>query len=144
MIDSFSNIANLDIIDLFLKVVEKKSFELIEMQTGQLFKGTRSDGSKIEPPYASSTIKQKKRKGQPTGRVTLFDKGNYYKSFKVKPFRSYVELTSFYEVERGFDLAEHLRKKYGKEIEGLIKKNEDKFLSEVFLLMKAELKRYGI
>jgi len=140
----FGNLIQVDLIDLFLKIVEQKAKELIEYQTGQLFKGIRSDGSKITPPYAASTKKAKARKGQPTNRVTLFDKGNYYKSFKVKPFKSYVEMTSFLEVQRGFDLAEHLRKKYGDNIEGLIEKNEEKFLKEVFLQMSIDLKRYGI
>lgn len=34
-------------------------------------------------PYAESTIKKKKKKGQPTTRVTLRDTGAFYKSFFV-------------------------------------------------------------
>ena len=70
-------------------------------------------GDAITPEYAESTIRYKRRKGQPTDRVTLKDTGQYHETFKI-----------LYEAE-GFELyandwkAGFLDKKYGKEIYGL-------------------------
>jgi len=54
--------------------------ELIEMLKAQLYSGERSDGSMIVPKYASNTIRQKKKLGHPTDRVTLLWKGDFYDS----------------------------------------------------------------
>ena len=70
-------------------------------------------GAEIRPEYAESTIRYKRRKGQPTDRVTLQDTGQYHDTFKIQ-----------YEAE-GFELyandwkAGFLDRKYGKEIYGL-------------------------
>ena len=70
-------------------------------------------GYAITPEYSESTIRYKRRKGQPTDRVTLQDTGQYHDTFKIR-----------YEAE-GFELyandwkAGFLDKKYGKEIYGL-------------------------
>lgn len=70
-------------------------------------------GAEIRPEYAESTIRYKRRKGQPTDRVTLQDTGQYHDTFKIR-----------YEAE-GFELyandwkAGFLDRKYGKEIYGL-------------------------
>lgn len=50
----------------------------------QLFRGEAPDGSKITPPYRPRTIAYKKRKNQPFDRVTLKDKGDYYRSIRAK------------------------------------------------------------
>ena len=75
--------------------------------------GQDRSGYAITPEYAESTIRYKRRKGQPTDRVTLQDTGQYHDTFKIR-----------YEAE-GFELyandwkAGFLDKKYGKEIYGL-------------------------
>ena len=75
--------------------------------------GQDRNGKRITPEYAESTIRYKRRKGQPTNRVTLQDTGQYHDTFKIR-----------YEDE-GFELyandwkAGFLDKKYGKEIYGL-------------------------
>ena len=75
--------------------------------------GQDRNGDSITPEYAESTIRYKRRKGQPTDRVTLQDTGQYHDTFKIR-----------YEDE-GFELyandwkAGFLDKKYGKEIYGL-------------------------
>ena len=75
--------------------------------------GQDRNGDAITPEYAESTIRYKRRKGQPTDRVTLQDTGQYHDTFKIR-----------YEDE-GFELyandwkAGFLDKKYGKEIYGL-------------------------
>lgn len=75
--------------------------------------GQDRNGDAITPEYAESTIRYKRRKGQPTDRVTLQDTGQYHDTFKIR-----------YEAE-GFELYANdwkvgfLDKKYGKEIYGL-------------------------
>ena len=75
--------------------------------------GQVRNGDAITPEYAESTIRYKRRKGQPTDRVTLQDTGQYHDTFKIR-----------YEDE-GFELyandwkAGFLDKKYGKDIYGL-------------------------
>lgn len=57
---------------------------LIDEQTNeQMFKGEDSKGVQFVPSYALSTKVTKKKKGQPTNRVTLKDSGDLYKSIKV-------------------------------------------------------------
>lgn len=55
-------------------------FELGEDATGKLL-------SSIGGPYSPFTVEEKKRKGQPTDRVTLKDTGDFYRTFKVIPFK---------------------------------------------------------
>ena len=51
----------------------------------QMFLGITSGGSSIRPfPYAKSTINYKRRKGQPTDRITLKDSGDFYESIQVE------------------------------------------------------------
>jgi len=58
---------------------------IIDEQTnGQMFKGEDSNGKQFVPSYALSTKVVKKKKGQPTNRVTLKDTGDLYDSIKVE------------------------------------------------------------
>ena len=51
----------------------------------QMFLGITAGGSSIRPfPYAKSTINYKRRKGQPTDRITLKDSGDFYESIQVE------------------------------------------------------------
>lgn len=133
--EKIERILKIDIVAEFMKIVDSLAGEIIEEQTKQLYAGKRADGSKIAPPYALSTIKRKKRKGQPTGRVTLSDTGKYYSRFKVLTGQNKVQLTAFYEVARGFDLANFLRNKYGKEIEGLSEAAEKRLIKQIEIRM---------
>ena len=55
-----------------------------ELQTlEQMYQGKNSKGIDIKPAYADSTIKIKRKKSQPTNRVTLNDKGEFYNSIEV-------------------------------------------------------------
>jgi len=57
---------------------------ILELQTQeQMYQGKDSKGIDIKPAYADSTIKIKRRKRQPTDRVTLFDTGDFYNSLEV-------------------------------------------------------------
>ena len=64
--------------------IEQNKQVIKELQTQeQLYQGKNSKGIDIKPAYAESTIKIKRKKGQPTDRVTLFDKGDFYNSLEV-------------------------------------------------------------
>ena len=58
---------------------------LIEQQTGGQFdKGQDSQGIQFVPKYAFSTKVAKRRKGQPTDRVTLRDTGKLYNNIEIQ------------------------------------------------------------
>jgi hypothetical protein len=64
--------------------INKNKQVIKELQTQeQLYQGKNSKGIDIKPAYAQSTIKIKRKKGQPTDRVTLFDRGDFYRSLEV-------------------------------------------------------------
>ena len=68
-------------------------------------------------PYAPKTIQNKKRKGQPTTRVTLRDTGAFHESMYVV-----FDSEGFY-VTASDEKTEELVKKYGEEIFRLTDKN---------------------
>jgi hypothetical protein len=127
-------------IEGFLSEIEKVIIDLckdrkefiIELQREQLWGGKDGDGEKIRPPYAASTIKRKRRLGQPTDRVTWKDKGDLYNSIDVK-FR-----------EREFELvtddrkAKYLFRRYGKNVFGLNEDSREKLRND----MNEELRDY--
>lgn len=66
------------------KTVEQNKPLIIGQQTDeQLYEGKDADTKEIRPSYALSTKIIKRKKGQPTSRVTLKDTGDLYKSIKV-------------------------------------------------------------
>lgn len=86
----------------------------------QLYRrGINGRGEKIMDyaPYAARTIKNKKRKGQPTTRVTLRDTGDFHKSMYVV-----FDSEGFY-ITSDDEKAKYLVKKYGGEIYRLTDKN---------------------
>lgn len=82
-------------------------------------RGINGRGEKIMDyaPYAARTIENKKRKGQPTTRVTLRDTGDFHKSMHV-----IFDSEGFY-VTSDDEKAKYLVKKYGGEIYRLTDKN---------------------
>lgn len=87
---------------------------IIDMNIAQLYdKGENRDGNRITPEYSPATVEYKRRKGQPTNRVTLRDTFDFQGSFWV-----------FFEAD-GFEIrasdwkTERLKQKYGDEILGL-------------------------
>lgn len=71
----------------FFAAMKEKDGEIPEYIRKQLFAGEYGDGSKIIPSYTPFTVREKKRKLQPSNRVTLKDTGDFYKGIKadVKP-----------------------------------------------------------
>ena len=86
----------------------------------QLYRrGINGRGEKIMSymPYTAKTIQNKKRKGQPTSRVTLRDTGAFHKSMFVV-----FDSEGFY-ITASDEKTEELIKKYGEEIFRLTDKN---------------------
>ena len=86
----------------------------------QLYRrGINGRGEKIMSymPYTAKTIQNKKRKGQPTTRVTLRDTGAFHKSMFVV-----FDSEGFY-ITASDEKTEELVKKYGEEIFRLTDKN---------------------
>ena len=103
--------------------------ELIRINTDdQLFEGINADGVAIADyqPYTPYTKTLKEAKGQPTGRVTLFDTGDFYKGFKFDKVgtKIYPDSTD--------SKTERLVKKYGEQIFGLTDENLQYFIN-IFL-----------
>lgn len=57
--------------------------------TGKKIKTYSATGSNV---YAKKTIGIKREKGQPTDRVTLFDKGDFYDSWKMFAKKTHTEI----------------------------------------------------
>ena len=74
-----------DIIEEITKQKETQEFLIFVLQE-QLFQ-SGEDGKGVPiGMYSPFTITIKKRKGQPTDRVTLKDTGDFYNSYTIKPF----------------------------------------------------------
>ena len=73
-------------------------------------------------PYRPSTIRKKKKKGQPTTRVTLKDTGEFYESMFVV-----FDSEGFY-ITSSDDKTKYLVKKYGNTIFRLTDKNLTRIL----------------
>lgn len=104
--------------------IEQTKDQIILQQQAQLFTGTDSDDKSIRPPYAARTITIKKRKGQPTDRVTLRDTGAFYKGIFVE-VRETTFVTDSIDEKTG-DLLD----KYGKRIFGLGKTRRSEYVQE--------------
>lgn len=88
-------------------------------------------------PYATRTIQNKIRKGQPTDRVTLKDTGEFYKSFDVV-----FDENGFY-ITSNDDKAKYLVEKYGRTIFRLTDDNLTTLLQEyVRPILTEKLKIY--
>jgi hypothetical protein len=70
--------------DSIQESINQNNKVILELQTQeQMYQGIDSKGIDIKPAYADSTIKIKRKKFQPTDRVTLFDTGAFYNSLEV-------------------------------------------------------------
>ena len=99
---------------------DKEDVVVSAIADDQLYRrGINGRGEKIMSymPYTAKTIQNKKRKGQPTTRVTLRDTGAFHKSMFVV-----FDSEGFY-VTASDEKTEKLVKKYGEEIFRLTNKN---------------------
>ena len=101
-------------------VHDKEDVIVSAIADDQLYRrGINGRGEKIMDymPYTAKTIQNKKRKGQPTTRVTLRDTGAFHKSMYVV-----FDSEGFY-VTASDEKTKELVKKYGEEIFRLTDKN---------------------
>lgn len=101
-------------------VHDKEDVIVSAIADDQLYRrGINGRGEKIMDymPYTARTIKNKKRKGQPTARVTLRDTGDFHKSMYVV-----FDSEGFY-ITANDKKTEELVGKYGEEIFRLTNKN---------------------
>ena len=124
----------IDFGEIINQVIKKNEKKIVELNTKkQLYEaGIKNTGARITPPYAKSTIKQKRSKGQPTDRVTLRDKGGYHAGFFIIYEKDQITIESKAITKKSFNLSEHLAKRYGKEVKGLTNLNIDE-LRELIL-----------
>lgn len=103
-------------------VKDEKKQLLTHIANEQMYsRGEDADSAKITPAYAPSTIRYKKRKGQPTDRVTLRDTGRFHKTLKLKAKPKEAEIFSQVKYAR------FLLKKYGGKVLGVQRPKIDSF-----------------
>jgi len=81
--DMMKRLEAVDVMELAAESIEDTKSDMVEWQKEQLFAGKKETGGSIKPFYRPATIKEKKKKGQPTDRVTLRDKGPFYNAVFV-------------------------------------------------------------
>lgn len=136
------NFRNLDldrIVSVILQDKEVQNF-IIELNTqGQLFEGIDSLGVSLKSiggSYAPFTIEEKKKKGQPTDRVTLFSTGKFYKTFEVNVFSKSFEIEA--DTIKG---GEDLQDSWGDDLVGLTKESRVLLVQRIRLLIIDEIRR---
>ena len=102
-------------INAYLEAATMEAEDMIlEMNMSQLYdSGEKSNGVRITPEYAPSTVQRKKKKGQPTNRVTLRDSFDWQSSFFIH------YNPDGFEIKAADWKTEILKKRYGDEILGL-------------------------
>ena len=129
----------LSIDKIVIEAAKEKEVEIIAMNTEQLYSGIDGEGNRITPLYAQSTIKAKRRKNQPTDRVTLKDKGDFYDSFEVIYREQEIELIARDEKRV------YLFRRYGEQVVGLTEENINKLSELLAESIKEKLKKnFGV
>tara|TARA_R100000541_G_scaffold20190_2_gene30051 strand:+ start:5032 stop:5472 length:441 start_codon:yes stop_codon:yes gene_type:complete len=106
----------------------KEQFILNLNRQAQLMQGIDADGGKIIPEYKPFTIQIKQLIGQPYDRVTLFYSGKFYAKFKI----IYNKDMSF-EIISTDNKTPKLMEKYGDDIFGLTKENQEILNNNIIL-----------
>jgi len=105
----------------------------------QLYSGedaTSTDLKNIGGDYSNFTKKIKVRKGQPIDRVTLKDKGSFYKSIKVSSLNGDINFTANF-IKSGVDL----RTRWGVNLLGLNTKNLNDVTDDIKKDIQERIKR---
>ena len=121
--------------------IQRRILDLVRVE--QLFKrGISGDGTDLNTltqsgfGYAASTRERKRRKGQPTNRVTLFDTGAFYKSFRLELNRSSFHIEAQAQKPNG-----NLFDEFGTEIIDLSDESIDRVVEMLIPLMQSQLKQ---
>ena len=111
--------------EVIIEQVRQDEQFVVKLQADQMFDGQRGDGQQIRPGYAQTTVRIKRRRNQPTDRVTLRDTGDFHDSIVIDYGRD----------EFRFDATDekrpYLARKYGEAIFGLNDSNLDTLIQRV-------------
>jgi len=108
---------------------------VIKMNLANLNSGINNKSEKLVPPYRPSTVKRKKRKGQPFNRVTLKDEGDFHEGFFVE----YGE--DEFSLQGDDPKTRYLIRKYGNDIFGLTEENIDELKNKIRERLTEEIKK---
>lgn len=84
----------IDLERILRDILKRSEHDIIDLQQEQLSAGIADKGDDIYPAYTKNTIERKKKKGQPFDRVTLKDRGAFYRRMHAKFAKDHFELTS--------------------------------------------------
>lgn len=111
--------------------LDKESDAISKANAEQLFDGIRSDSTATDSPpgrpYARSTIRRKRAKGQPFDRVTLKDRGVFHKSIDARVSIQTKDIT----ISSPVPYQKYLVGSYGKKIYGLTDSNLSKLARRI-------------
>lgn len=138
-----------DIIKLIMQNKEVQQ-TIIEYNQEQLQKGIDNEGKKIRTiaaeeqdrgkVYSLYTIKMKAEKGQDFGNVTLYDTGEFYKTFNIKVNDSSVEVLADFN-SPGENILDNFDEKY--HFLGLTNENKKGFATWILQdYLELELKKH--
>lgn len=114
VLDMMKRFERLDLPAIATDSVQETKTDYLEQQRQQLYAGKDSDGNSITPFYRPATISRKKKKGQPTDRVTLKDHGDFYNSLYLDAMGS-----GGFDIKSDDPKAKWLFERYGLQILGL-------------------------
>lgn len=105
---------------------------------GQLFSGVDSTGNELADiggDYSPITIQEKQFKGLPTDRVTLFDEGDFYNTFRIDVSKDSISILAN-TIKEGVDL----QNRWGDELLGLTDESRSKLINEIIPIIIAYIK----
>lgn len=130
-------LSKINVEQVLIKILSRPKTQefIIELNTQvQLYnEGENSLGVKLSAvggSYTRRTREIKKAKGQPTNRVTLYDTGEFYDSFTVKPTASadFIINSDPIKIDERTGQVTNLFFRWGKDVEGLNPENMEKVL----------------
>jgi hypothetical protein len=123
-VDIIERFESLDIETLVTIAIEDTAAQFGKLNTDQMYAGRLSTGQEITPPYAASTVAIKRRKGQPTDRVTLRDTHRFHDAYRLQVIGP--DLVEDSDVS----YATYLEQKYSDKIWGLDDENHEIYVNE--------------
>jgi len=130
----------LDVNALLRKIVQKPEIKafILRLNRQQLYnKGEDSKGESLGE-YSPFTIEEKRSKGQPFDRITLFDSGEFYNSFYIKVSGNEIEILSDPIKDDGTNLL----REFGEDILGLTEEDQDKLSEMIEPMLAAEILKF--
>lgn len=128
-------VRRINIHDAAQNAIARTGSTFVDLQRDQLYQGLRSDGEPIVPPYSSSTVSRKKKKGQPFDVVTLRDTGSYYSGIAIDVDGDKIRIES--SDSKDADLT----KKYGKNLLGLGPGKRAEYIPTLLPVLIDEIKK---